>query len=341
MNAAVVLMEDEPSVKSGRRCRILGKAGKYIGGSTIDQWLFQEVLRQNEKHEYDELIRFLSNALLIACEKAKEELSSADSTSIHVNDPMSGSSLTAFLTRQQLENILDQHDLFRDINQILRSALNGARERGYDDDQIQAVLMVGGSSAIPSVQRSLRHIFGKERVQYHRPFDAVARGVAAFVAGVDFYDHIQHDYAIRFVDPSTHQYNYRVIIQHGTPYPTQQPVARLSIKASYDGQTQLGIAVFELAESRRISSPEIEIVFDQNGAARVVQVSPGEIEQRTMFWMNESNPTFLRSDPPALRGETRFEVEFGVDANKRLTITSRDLRNGNLTHKDHPVVKLI
>ena len=71
-----------------------------------------------------------------------------------------------------------------------------------------------------------------------------------------------------------------------------------------------------------------------------MQITPNEVEQRSLFWMNETNPTFLTAAPPAERGEPRFEVEFNVDANKRLTITSRDMKNGELTHKDYPVVKL-
>ena len=38
-----------------------------------------------------------------------------------------------------------------------------------------------------------------------------------------------------------------------------------------------------------------------------------------MFWMNEHQPTFLTAEPPAQRGEARFEVEFSIDENKRLT----------------------
>jgi molecular chaperone DnaK (HSP70) len=340
LHASVILMETEPSSKGGRRCRVLGKAGKFIGGSSIDQWIFQEVLRQNNRQDFDEPVRLLSNALLVACEGAKEQLSYEDQAAIRVTDPTGATTLAANLTRAQFEEVLDKHDLFAEINRTVRSALNTARERGYNEDHIQAVLMVGGSSTIPSVQRTLRQFFGSERVSFHRPLDAVARGAAAFVAGVDFYDHIQHDYAIRFVNPTTRQYDYRVIVQRGTPYPTPAPVARLAVKASYDGQNQLGLAIFEMAEARAPGDSGVEIVFDPSGAARIMQITPNEAEQRSLFWMNESNPTFLSADPPAARGEPRFEVEFCVDANKRLTINVRDMKNGQLTHSDYPVVKL-
>jgi molecular chaperone DnaK (HSP70) len=57
--------------------------------------------------------------------------------------------------------------------------------------------------------------------------------------------------------------------------------------------------------------------------------------------MNENQLTFLTADPPARPGEERFEVEFYIDANKRLIITARDLLTGKLTHQNYPVIKLV
>ncbi len=341
MHAAVVLMEQEERSQSGRRCRVLGKAGKYIGGSSIDQWIFAEVLRQNGHQDYEEGIRQISNSLLVECEAAKESLSSAQETNLAIEVPGTGQKIAASLTRARFEELLDQHELFTEINRTIRSALNAARERGYDEDCIQSVLMVGGSSAIPSVQRTVRQIFGTEKVLNHRPLDAVARGAAAFVAGVDFYDHIQHDYAIRFVNPKTGLYEYRVIVKRGTPYPTQLPVSHLVVKSSFDGQKQLGIAIFEMSEQQAAPNPGMEIVFDPGGAARMMQITPQEQEDRRLYWMNEKNPTFLLAEPPGSQGEPRFAVDFGVDTNKRLTITARDVKSGALTFTNQPVVKLI
>jgi molecular chaperone DnaK (HSP70) len=227
------------------------------------------------------------------------------------------------------------------MDQAVRRALNNARERGYDEENVKAVLLVGGTSMVPSVQRTLQRIFGRERVLLNRPLDAVARGAAAFVAGVDFDDHIQHDYAIRFVDPRKGDYDYRPIVARGTPYPTRAPVARITVKASHEGQTQLGLAVFELGERRHGgAAPAMELVFDPAGAARITRVSPEEEERRYYFWVNEQSPTFLHADPPAQAAEPRFDVEFGIDDNKRLLITVRDLKTQQVTLRDYPVVKL-
>ena len=55
----------------------------------------------------------------------------------------------------------------------------------------------------------------------------VPAGTAAFVAGVDLQDYIQHDYAVRFVDAKRGDYAYRPIVAKGTSYPTREPVARM------------------------------------------------------------------------------------------------------------------
>jgi molecular chaperone DnaK len=341
LDVSLVLVDADEEQTTGRRCRVLGKAGADLGGATVDQWLFQEVLRQNQRSDADEDVRPVSRALLIECERAKERLSFQDRAEVRVMNPDTGGSLAAVFTRKRLEDLLDEHEAFSQMDHTIRRALNGARERGYDEDHVKAVLLVGGSSMIPSVQRTVQRIFGRERVMLHRPLDAVARGAAAFVAGVDFIDHIQHDYAIRFVDPSKGDYGYRPIVARGTPYPTKEPVARMTIKASHDGQAELGLAIFELGEKRqRRSEQPVELMFDPSGAARLSYVSPDEEDRRYYFWINEHSPTFLHADPPAQRGEARFEVEFGIDGNKRLLITARDLKTKRVTHRDYPVVKL-
>ena len=106
------------------------------------------------------------------------------------------------------------------------------------------------------------------------------------------------------------------------------------------GQKQLGLAIFEIGAGRSANTSPIELVFDPGGAARILPISAAEEERRTYFWMNEHTPTFLMAEPPAAAGEERFQVEFRVDGNKRLTITVRDLKNGTLTHQNFPVVRL-
>jgi molecular chaperone DnaK (HSP70) len=338
LDVAVVRVEDEPAAVAGRRCRVLGKAGLDLGGATLDGWLYQEVLRRLGRSDADDDVRPLSRALLRACEAAKARLSTHERADVGVQDPISGATLGCALTRADFEGLLERHEAFYRVEATVRRALNQARERGYGEDDLEAVLLVGGSSLIPAVQRQVQRMFGRERVRLGRPLDAVARGAAAFVAGVDFFDHVQHDYALRHVRADRGGDGFRLLVKRGTPYPTAEPVARLTIKATHDGQVQLGLAVYELGEAPRAGP--VEVVFDPAGAARVVELTPDDEERRGRFWLNEAAPTFLTCDPPGRRGEACFEVAFGVDAQKRLVVTARDLRTGRLTHRDFPVVQL-
>ena len=341
LHASIILIEEESRAIKGQRCRVLGKSGKAVGGSRIDQWLFQEILHRNHLRDSDEPVRLVSTNLLVECERLKESLSFNDHAQITPIPLSSGQTIQAAFSRAEFEELLDRNGLYTDIGYTIRLALNDARERGYTEDQIQTALMVGGSSQIPAVQRQVRQIFGAEKTHFNRPLDAVARGAAAFIAGVDFYDHIQHNYAIRYIDPLKGGYQYHTIVSRGTPYPSQEPVARLSVKASYDHQQKLGIAIFEIGERRRQTSTEsVELVFDPGGAARIVQATPQEIEDRNFFFINESSPTFLVANPPALAGAPRFEVLFHIDPNKRLTITARDIHSGSLILDSTPVVRL-
>ncbi|MCH2232483.1 MAG: Hsp70 family protein [Crocinitomicaceae bacterium] len=339
LDVSIVLIEEE-AVAASRRCRVLGKAGCKLGGTTIDQWLYAEVLKQNGRNDYDVEILQQSGAILVECEQAKIRLSSRERSEISFLDVNTGTAIGVEFTRGRFEEILDEQEVFTELNQTIRRALNASRERGYSEDNIKAVLMVGGSSQIPSIQRSVRQFFGKDRVMLDRPLDAVARGAAAFVAGVDFYDHIQHDYAIRYFNTEKGDYDYRILVKRGTNYPTQGMLARLKLKATHEQQSQLGLAIFELGEGRRSSNEAVELVFDPSGAARLTTLTPDLEEERSFFWMNEDNPTFLRADPPAEKGKPRFEVTFSIDGNKRLLITAKDLKTGKKTHINYPVIKL-
>lgn len=342
LQASVVLVEEGADASAGgQRCRVLGKAGAEVGGSTIDGWLFEQVVRENGLLPEDPLVRRVSRRLLAACERAKMTLSSQEETDVGATDDEGGASLSLHLTRRDFDDLLDAHDLMLTIHQTLQRALGMSAERGYAEDGIKAVLSVGGSGLIPAVHRTLEQHFGRERVQTGRPMDAVARGAAAFAAGVSFYDFIQHDYALRHTDMDSGEYRYRTLLKAGTPYPTEKPLATVTIKATYDGQTQFGLDIFELGFRRDGSGGgPVELVFDPQGAVQLTQVGNREAADRTRFWINEQSPTFLSTARGAAQGEPCFRLEFGVDANKRLTVTATDLQSGEVPFSRHPVVRL-
>lgn len=341
LDVSVVRIEEDEGGASGRRCRVLGKSGAHVGGSTIDSWLFELVLARNGRTSSDEDVRRLGNELLVACESAKESLSAGPEADITAQDPITGKVLQAAISREDLEDLLDEHNLFSDIERVIAGAIGKAREKGFDEDAIKQVLLVGGSSMIPAVQKQISRRFGRQRVALSEPLTAVAKGAAAFVGGVDFFDHIQHDYAIQHVNANSGAYEYKTLVGSGTPYPTEIAVAEFTVKASYDGQQELGVAIYELSgEQVRDTTKPVELIFDSSGAPRMVEISVDERHQRSHFWMNEGAPTFLRAEPPGRRGEGRFRVEFHIDQGKRLLITAEDLKTRKLVFDRAPVVKL-
>jgi molecular chaperone DnaK (HSP70) len=342
LDVSVVLIEEEDGVASGKQhCRVLGKAGSELGGASIDAWLYQRLLAVEGIRPEDQRLTRLGRQLLLACEQAKIRLSSADETEVHVDDPDSGATLGGRVTRGDLDDLLDENDAFHIIHDTIQRALSASIEKGYDDDHIKAVLVVGGCGLIPSVTSLLRQRFGRRRVQVGRPLDAVARGAAAFASGVGFYDHIQHSYAIRHVDPKSGQEEFVPLLSAGTPYPTPRPIKTLTVKATYDGQTHLGIDIYELGYERQATPHAgVELAFDPKGAVRLTEVSHRESERRARFWINEGQRTFLEVADGARAGEPRFKVSFGVDGNKRLTITAHDLVTGDMPLREYPVVKL-
>lgn len=342
MHAAVVIIQSESSLDSKPLCRVLGKAGKNIGGMRIDQWLYQELLRRFNLSEDHPAVRQSSNQILSACERLKESLSVNERDSTGDLQLGNGNTVNLTLTRDEFEAILNKNHLFTEIDQLLRSVLNQAQEKGYGEEQIQSVLMIGGSSLIPSVRQHLQHFFGSRRVELNRPLNAVARGAALFAAGAGVLDHIRHDYAIRYVDPNTRQYVFHKIVLSGTPYPTTEPLARLTIKASYNNQQKLGVSIFEIQDRQQSSNSQenIELIFDPQGCARIIELPSRQVQERAYFYVNEHSPTFLTANPPAQANIPRFEVAFHIDSQKRLTITARDLQTGIMILENQPVIRL-
>ena len=84
---------------------------------------------------------------------------------------------------------------------------------------------------------------------------------------------------------------------------------------------------------------KVELIFDTSGAARVRQVSPEEAEKRTHYFINEKAPAFLPGGE-IQSGEGRFEVHFGLDANRQLTVSAMDLSTGEFVCQDVPVATL-
>ncbi|GHJ38677.1 Hsp70 family protein [Streptomyces sp. TS71-3] len=343
LDVSVVRVQEPDAVGSGAGVRTLAKKGLDLGGNTIDALLAEHALAGFPLPPGDQIGRStVFRRLLASAERAKRALTTADEAEISARDARDpGLVHRTTVTRARFDALLRDKGVLRRVNQALGATLDAAAARGYGTGEIRHVFLVGGTCLIPAVQDLVHLHFDPEVVRLDRPLEAVAAGAAGIAGGAELFDHIQHDYAIRHVDPATGTYEFEVIVPAGTAYPTPEPVRTLSVKAVHEAQRRLGLAVYELAHATyRDASAELEIAFDAGGGARAVAVTPQRRLERAMLWLNEDSPTFLVAEPPATAGEDRFRVEFRVDVHKRLTVTAYDLHRHIRVLDAQPVVRL-
>ena len=335
------IVRAEPAPVGERRCKLLGKAGAQAGGSAIDQWLARDCARRAGIP--DDQARRMMPLLLEEAERVKIALSQADAEDFRFPAPAGEAPVTLRCSRSALEDLLDTNGFYTRLNTILDLTEAQARERGFARDDLRACLLTGGSSLIPSVRRLVRSRYG-ELTRAERPFEAVALGASAWIAGAGIDPIIRHSYALRPYDRAKGTYVFQTIVPAGAPYPcpvtdprdASRPLV-LTIKASNDQQTRLGLQIFEIAhrDSTACGSGG-DLVFDQNGGVRFVDKAP--VEESTQRPVG--SPTFIHADPPAQAGDPRFQASFSIDPQKRLCVTVTDLRTGRLLLAAAPMIKL-
>jgi molecular chaperone DnaK (HSP70) len=303
-----------------------------LGGDDIDYWLAEEVLARNGVTRQEISTSFVQ--LKQAVEEAKIRLSDFEQAEVNVFDPDLGRTLHAVLTRSQMEDILDRHEFFTTVQRTLDKVMRAARARGIFPEDIGAVLLIGGTSQIPSVRRMMRTMFGSERVYEHKPFEAVAHGALNLAVGIGLDDFLYHSFGVRHLSPITGRHEWEEIISAGTRYPLPEPV-QLVLTASRDGQEALELVIGEVEER---SGGLSEVIF---GTRKILVVDDGlELRQVRALNDDEGSRTVAHLDPPGRAGEDRVRVDFNVDQNRTLRVTIYDLLTRTTLLHNVPVVEL-
>jgi molecular chaperone DnaK (HSP70) len=319
--------------KSGQfEARVLAKAGRILGGDDVDHWIINEAIARSGQDRSG--LADAYGLLKSAAEAAKIRLSTQDTADMHVYDPDTRRTYHATITRTQFEDLLERQEFFAAIHKTFEKVLRQARSKGIFSEDIGAVLMVGGSSMIPSVRRLVRTYFGAQRVFEHKPFEAVAHGALSVAVGLGVDDFLYHSYGIRHLSPITGRHEWEEIIPAGARYPLEEAV-RLVLSASRDGQDALELVIGEVEES---AGGITEVMFGN----RAILMLEGGLELRKVVPLNDddSSRVVAHLAPPGKAGEDRVEVTFDVDENRTLRVTVADLITAKELLRDIPVIEL-
>lgn len=287
------------SIDEGSIFEVKSTAGDtHLGGEDFDNRLvnhFVEEFKRKYKKDLSGNARALRR-LRTACERAKRTLSSSTEASIEIDSLHEGVDFYSKISRARFEELCN--DLFRSTLQPVEKALLDAK---MDKSQIHDVVLVGGSTRIPKIQKLLQDFFnGKELNKSINPDEAVAYGAAvqAAILSGDSSSKIQD---VLLVD-----------------------VAPLSLGIETAGGVMTKI--IERNTTIPCKQSKTFTTYSDNQPAVTIQVFEGE---RAMTRDNNLLGTFnLTGIPPAPRGVPQIEVTFDVDANGILNVNAVDKSTG-------------
>jgi len=310
--------------------RVIAKAGRIIGGSDIDQWVLNDVLKRAGISTKELGSEYAT--LLTRCEQAKIALSTDEKATIEFT--VDGTNYSVEITREELEALLEENGFFTALRRVIDKVMHVARQRSIFKEDIHYVLMVGGTSLMPSVQATLGKYFTDMAVRADKPFTAVAEGALQVAAGFGLEDYLIHSYGLRYLDEDGN-HDYDEIIPMGSRYPTETPV-EVVLGASHDNQSEIEFIIGEIDTD---SVAMVEVKYEDGQAVFVAQANSNE---QQIIALNEKEvvKSMAKLDPPAQLGKDRIKAQFVVDDRRQLRLTVIDMETNEELVKDVAVVTL-
>jgi molecular chaperone DnaK (HSP70) len=315
----------ENSAQKPKTARVLAKAGQNLGGADIDSWLIDEFAEQQGLP--------ISPLTLRLAERLKIQLSTqSEATEVYFNDETL-ESYELSLTRDRFERILRDRGFFERLDESMTQVLQQSQRQGLTADDVEAVLLVGGTAQIPAVQTWVEDYFERDRIRRQKPFEAISHGALQLEQGIEIKDFLYHSYGIRYWNRRNQRHDWHPIINQGQPYPMPE-AAELVLGASVENQPSIELIIGELGEA----SSSTEVFFD--GDRLVTRAVSGGQAQVQPLNDKEGARSIAQLNPPGFPGSDRVKVQFQVDAQRFLRITVEDLLTSETLLDNQIVVRL-